>query len=354
MRNIWSLLFLAVLTGAAQATPSPLPPDSFAGEQYIDGRGCVFNRDGHGWTPRIDSQGKAICGFPSSLSVRRTDPDTVSVLPQEDSSAPPDAEKLLREQLAAGLRQGEFTADPHDPEPRREPAIPLGDGGMSAGIEALARQQEVIRASMAGMSPGSDLCARLGYQPDPNPRPILGGDVTQGLCPGMHATEPMERVITGQRVTEGETSARQGQHEKPTAGSVKGTDAEQAVDSGRQAKLSDTAKRPKARTSKVAASAGGSKPVRDEPVSGNAPTPRPKLIPASARYVQIGNFPDDDSAHAAIRKLAAMGFPVARGHERGKDRKHPLILAGPFNDRRSLVAALNMLRGAGYASAVAR
>lgn len=354
MRNIWSLLFLAVLTGAAQATPSPLPPDSFTGEQYIDGRGCVFNRDGHGWTPRLDNEGKAICGFPPSLSARRTDPDTASVLAPGNPPAPQDPETLLREQLAAGLRQGEFTADPRDPEPRREPEIPLGDGGMSAGIEALARQQEVIRASMTGISTGSDLCARLGYQPDPNPRPILGGDVTQGLCPGMHATEPMKRVITGQRVAEGKISARQGQYEKPTAGSVKGTDAEQAVDSGQQAKLSDMAKRPKSRAGKVAAPAGGSKPVRDEPVSGNAPAPRPELIPASARYVQIGSFPDDDSAHAAIRKLAAMGVPVARGHERGKDRKHPLILAGPFNDRRSLVAALNMLREAGYADAVAR
>ncbi|RNF35751.1 SPOR domain-containing protein [Paracoccus methylarcula] len=362
MRNIWSLLFMAALTGAAGATPSPLPPDSFTGEQYIDGRGCVFTRDGHGWTPRLDNRGKAICGFPPSLSARRTDPDTVSVLPPGSPAASPDPEELLLEHLAAGLRQGEFTADPRPPEARLDPAPPADDSKLVAVFGALTRKQDAIRASIAGLSPGSDLCARLGYEPDPDSGPILGGDVTQGLCPGMRAAEPLVRIITGQRLADGNESSRQEQHGNETAPIAKGSEAAGPQESGRPAKVTVVAQRPKSRGDRIEATASVTKRTGDASKPKPArtagaelkPKSKPELIPASARYVQVGSFPDDDGAHEAIRKLAAMGYPVARGHEQGGEQARQLILAGPFRDRRSLVAALNLLRDMGYANAVAR
>lgn len=354
MRNILSMLFAFGLSGIAQATPSPLPPDSYKGEQYIDGRGCVFNRKGHGWTPRLDGQGKAICGFPSSLSVRRTDPDAVSVLAPASPPARPDPEQLLREQLAGELRQGEFTADPREPEIRRPPENKPGDGGMSAEMQALLRQQEAIRASMAGISPSSDLCARLGYVPDPDARPVVGGDVTQGLCPGMHAAAPVSRVVTGQTKTDDEPATSTPQRESPAVQTTGGDNVEKRAESAHVPSLADKVKRPKPRPAKATVAAAGSKPSSGERAMNTPPKPRPELIPATARYVQIGSFPDDEKAGAALRNLSALGLPLLRGQERGQERQMPLILAGPFDDRRSLVAALTMIRKSGYTKAVAR
>lgn len=354
MRNIWSMLFAFGLSGIAQATPSPLPPDSFKGEQYIDGRGCVFNRQGHGWMPRLDNQGKAICGFPSSLSVRRTDPDAVSVLAPANPPAAPDPEQLLREQLVGELRQGEFTADPRELELRRPPENKPGDGGLGAEIQSMLRQQEAIRATMAGISPGSDLCARLGYVPDPDSRPSLGGDVTQGLCPGMHAAAPRTRVVTGPMQSKDEPTTPTPQHERPTVISSNGDHAETPAESSHAPSLTDKLKRPIPRPVKMAVPAAGTRPPAMKRAINTPPKPRPELIPASARYVQLGSFPDDEKAGAALRNLAVMGFPLLRGQERGKEREMPLILAGPFDDRRALVAALTMIRDSGYTKAVAR
>ena len=75
------VLAMLLLGGAAQAAPTPPPPADFAGTQYIDGNGCVFTRSGTDWTARQDGQGQALCGFPPSLDVRRTDPLTERALP---------------------------------------------------------------------------------------------------------------------------------------------------------------------------------------------------------------------------------------------------------------------------------
>lgn len=78
------------------------------------------------------------------------------------------------------------------------------------------------------------------------------------------------------------------------------------------------------------------------------------MIPASARYVQVGAYSDDDNAMIVLRALAARGYPT--GQTRSKDGSKPLraIMAGPFPDRQALIAALNDLRRNGYPSAVAR
>ncbi len=72
MRNVaWMLI---ALTSAAQAEswpgPAEPPPASFAGQQYVDGNGCAFLRAGTPaqtlWIPRINREGKPLCGFPPS------------------------------------------------------------------------------------------------------------------------------------------------------------------------------------------------------------------------------------------------------------------------------------------------
>jgi hypothetical protein len=70
-----------VLAGPAEAGPEPseLPPPDYAGQQYVDSRGCLFLRAGYGgqtlWVPRVTRGGQPLCGYPPSGQGLATDAD---------------------------------------------------------------------------------------------------------------------------------------------------------------------------------------------------------------------------------------------------------------------------------------
>lgn len=78
-----SVAVLAALLGSASAEaqsvsriggPANPPPPGYAGQQFVDNRGCVFLRAGNGgqtiWVPRVGRDRKAMCGVPSSGAAR--------------------------------------------------------------------------------------------------------------------------------------------------------------------------------------------------------------------------------------------------------------------------------------------
>ena len=79
-----------------------------------------------------------------------------------------------------------------------------------------------------------------------------------------------------------------------------------------------------------------------------------EMIPANARYVEIGTYADEANAMAALRRLAGLGYRTAQRDQKVKDNPGKAILAGPFADRQALVAALSRLRANGWPRAVAR
>lgn len=344
MRTAWIIAVL-MMTGAAQGEPVPPPPADFWSGQYIDGAGCVYMRDGDDWVPRQDGAGGPLCGFPPSLDTRRSDPDTVSVLDPLYPEAPPTAEELLIEKLASGLQQGEFTADPAPREARREPPAPPQPPAIVRNIAQIAAQQDKLRAAATGSGDYGDLCAALGYHPAANPKPLIGGDVTQGMCYGMQADIPARRV----------TDRPVPMPADPVPAKPAPVVAEPAEGG---AKAVAVASRPVPAKPEA-------KPEQPQPALKSAvadrrkPQPTPpdglvEMIPASARYVQVGAYTQDQAALATIRRLSDMGYRTGQSYERRDDRSFRLIMAGPFRNRQDLIVALSRLRESGYPHAVAR
>jgi cell division septation protein DedD len=323
MRVLGLVVLVLWLPGRVLAAPEPPPPGDYPGAQYIDSTGCVFVRDGADWTPRVDKEGAPICGFPPSQ-------------PAQASEAPeslPSPEEVLTAVLAEGLRSGDLLAD--------SPAAPLRDAApdpAQAQLDAtLAQQVELdarIRSAMAGRAP-EGLCARLGYRPAQGATPIIGGDVTQGLCPGMAAPDLDPALVTASAALPRDRAVA------PVA--------EPPARAGRQA-ATPAPTRPRKTTATKPASVVARRPA---PVPTTAPASA-EMIPASARYVQIGTYADEANALAALRRLSGMGYRTAQRNEPAEKGTRKAILAGPFADRQALVAALTRLRANGYPRAVAR
>ncbi|WP_282602783.1 SPOR domain-containing protein [Paracoccus sp. PARArs4] len=275
------------LVGVASAAPTPPPPAGFAGDQYIDAQGCVFQRADTGWTARLDGAGTALCGFPPSIAATRV------------AAPEPDAEAVLVEKLTEGLRPEEFAAGPKPTEQRLPPAPARHPDPLQTAIAGAVAIDPVLRQK-AGLSGPQDLCARMGYRPDPDA--VVG----LGLCPGMSVPKPVAATPE-------------------------------------PAPAPSPAVRPK-------------RPAPPKQATPEPPAARPRppgdLIAAGARYVQVGAF-EDAGADAALRRIAAQGHPTAQIRPNG-DKGPRIVLAGPFADRASLAAALAALRSAGFAGAVAR
>lgn len=316
--------------------PSETPPPDFVAAQYIDSAGCVFLRTERGWRARIARDGAPICGYPPTLSARRTDPDgAVALFPKAEEPAGQRIHRELTEAIIPNLRTGELiagedgvaTTDGQAAERRptlldaavvsdegvdrvADDSLRLGD--MLAGAPELSRQMTRGRA-------GDRLCALLGATPqDP-------ADSALGLC----GTSAMPLSTTTAQAADAGDRVRAAQ--APAKESVALQASKQALD------------RPvveKAQATSRTESATGKR--RDEP----------RMIPPGARYVQVGAFRDSDSAERAARELAALGLPVVRS--RKAEGRAQLVLVGPLDGREAIVRIIDRLGHAGYHHVVAR
>ena len=94
--------------------------------------------------------------------------------------------------------------------------------------------------------------------------------------------------------------------------------------------------------------------VVTKPKPEAAPPTGAGMIPAGARYVQVGTYADAANADRAAQAIAAMGYPVLRGKDKVGARAVQFIMAGPFNDRQSIVKAMDGIRRAGFKDAYPR
>ncbi len=86
-----ALLVLALSAGPGLAQelggPAELPPPDFAGQQYVDSKGCLFARAGTPgkvvWVPRVTRDGQRLCGNPpSGRRVPVAEEDGIAAIPE--------------------------------------------------------------------------------------------------------------------------------------------------------------------------------------------------------------------------------------------------------------------------------
>ena len=150
-----------------------------------------------------------------------------------------------------------------------------------------------------------------------------------------------------------------GVKDKPKPESAPKTPAAKAPASAKSATKAPAAKVPAAAAPVAKAPAAAPAPatpaaVAAKPKPETAPSTGGMMIPAGARYVQVGTYADAANADRVAQAIAAMGYPVLRGKDKVGARAVQFIMAGPFNDRQSIVKAMDAIRRAGFKDAYPR
>lgn len=395
----WFLAPAAAL--ALDLRPAENPPEDFAGRQYIDSRGCVFLRSEQGgWDARQTADGQAICGYPPTLSQRGLDgrPRLRALDPDAGKSRAQLVEEALTRAVIPNLRAGELSSDARPLEALPDMGPEPHDTAPMDALRGALQAAPAVRAQMTrDLQPNRRLCALLGYDDAASARggPGALGDPTKGYC-GALPDSDLSRLAFArpigtplQPVTQARPPMAAVPAAKPSAIAapnprLAARSAAMPRDSGkerapaarplaeRRAAASPAAARPPVSGQSMgkpgpAASVAAAPPAaRPAPTASAQATARPTapphsvpsaaprgpgMIPAGARFVQIGRFADADAAERAARTALGLGYPVLRG--KGQDGK-PFLLAGPFDSREAIVRALNGLRRAGFRNAYPR
>lgn len=345
MSNAFRSCLCALVVWLWPAVARPVPPADFAGAQYIDAAGCVMLRQGRDWVPRLMRDGSPDCGYPptplpgGALAGRLVD------LPLAPTGS--EAEARLWAIMAEDMKPGDLRGDagvaaltqapPPPPSPRPHPVA----SNITAALGPAGAQ---ARDLMAGQRPNGRLCDLLGQKISGQQiwgQPILGADPTRGFCPGEGpdiaalalrpaavlplpaATMPPEAAFAAS-----EARARPDAQDR-AAGSTRHT----TPPAPRSAPVSASHSAPGTATAAI-------RPAPGAPIAEG-------MIPAHARYLQLGLYRDPVQAEAAVRRAAALGLPVARG--RPATGTGMVILAGPFDSRQAIVRGYDSLRRAGFA-----
>lgn len=360
---LWQwVMFWFLAPAAALATdlrPAEPPPGDFAARQYIDSRGCVFLRDDRGiWNARLARDGTPICGYPPSLSQRGLDgkPRLRVLDPDAGKTRAELASEALERVVTTQLHDGELASDPRplqvlpDMGPEPHSTQPMDE------LKAALRAAPAVRQGMSrDLQPNRRLCELLGYDGKVAAKTpaagdeAVGQDPTKGYCASLPDTD-LSRLAFARPIGSAKADS------KPTA-SV----AAPVVPSV-PARPDRAVAKPATRTAAAQAPAPQKNVAPTPAAPRSAPAQAPAaaaalsigMIPAGARYVQIGLYRDAPSAERAAQRAIALGYPVVRGRERGQSGQGQMIMAGPFDNREAIVRALDALRKAGFRNALPR
>lgn len=309
--------------------PAETPPPDFTAGQYIDSAGCVFVRTDEGWRGRIDGDGAAVCGYPPTLSARRTGPDREpGLFPEPELPRIARIERELTQAIipnlqAAELAEGNSPGDARNGSGNLVPGAPGNPQALQGEassdplqIGAMVAQAPVLSRQMAGPGRTDRLCALIGGDRSAQ------DDTSLGLCGGTTSLASLAPVSPG----------RKGNGEVGRSAAETGGTKGDSPNAG--------AKKQKARVT----ASGGPAASRAVASAKVLPPDDMRMIPPGARFVQVGSFREAGQAQAAAATLARMGVLVVRGKEGGAE----LVMVGPLDGREAMVRMIERLRRVGY------
>lgn len=361
--------------------PKERPPAGFAGQQYVDSRGCVFLRAGIGgavnWVPRVDRNRKAMCGYPPSTGGR-----AVAAAPAAQAPAPVPAEPKpmpATPRPVAVVRTAEPPPQSYVPAPVRQAQVapvqmprvapvmvpvpapvmaPRTEPSFSGNRIGCTRSAPVP-VRMALTNGGSVVvCTRGDGTLQGLRAPIYSGGAGVGapLTPPVPGVAP--RIVPlGQPsgIGDGRPGARVAAQVTPIPEGYRLAWEDDRLNPLRGVGTAEgQAAQDRLWTRKVPATLAAAAAQSRVTMSAKNATDAPAATAGGRLFVQVGSFGVASNAAGAAARLSALGLPVAQssGHIGGKAVQ--VVLAGPFASPSEAQAALRAARGAGFGDAFLR
>lgn len=382
-------VFLSMTQVGAQSVasvggPSPLPPASFKGQQYVDSRGCVFLKAGYGgqvtWVPRVGRDRKAMCGFPPTFGAK----PAIEVATAAEMAVKPEVEPVAVAPVAKAAPR--VVAAPPVVSVQVAPAKPVvpqvavtpragyetaasGAGKGKIGCYSSAPVAELVRLRNGGTAV---VCTRgdgslTGWRPPIYP---AGAGVGASLSEPVgfaHAGHAGQAAAYGS--DQAYARADQDAIPKPPKGYVLAWTDDRLNPNRAKGTAQGWADQDQVWTRKVPATL-----VEDEPKTRKKARVAPVQVTVSAKnapsgetgtvkstkaakggaYIQVGTFGVPSNADGAASRLKGLGLPVARAKISSGGKAMQIVLAGPFASGAEARAALSMARGAGFGDAFIR
>ncbi|MEZ5754105.1 MAG: SPOR domain-containing protein [Paracoccaceae bacterium] len=387
-------MFVKVLTGAvlasvlgafgalAQSTgdiggPRELPPPGFAGQQYVDSRGCVFLRAGMAgrvnWVPRVDRDRRPMCGYPPSTGGRavaaaapEAAPGPAPVVAPAPAPTPTPAPAPRRVAMAEPPESSYVPAPVRVARPaaapQMAPAAPVvapfvaprvaGQGRIACTTSAPVAQR--LRLTNGGTVV---VCSRGDGTLEGLRAPIYppGAGVGASLSP------PEGRVVPlGQPsgIGSGSREARVAQHSAPVPKGYKPAWQDDRLNPLRGVGTAEgQAAQDQLWTRDLPAQMQGAEVRAETQVTRSTKSAPAEAAPRASSggiFVQVGSFGVPANAAGASARLAGLGLPVAMSKGRIGGKAVQVVLAGPFGSSAEAQAALRAARGAGFGDAFLR
>ncbi|MDP2087079.1 MAG: SPOR domain-containing protein [Gemmobacter sp.] len=378
--------FVFVSVGHAQGrAPAELPPAGYAGQQYVDSKGCLFIRAGFGgqvnWVARIDRARNPICGQTPSTAVMAAAKRDLAVpvaeapQPRIAAAAPVAVATAPRPAAPRGTVPTASYAPPPvtygAPTPLQPVAAPpRAAAQMAAPRIALSPAPEptVMTAPQAAVAPvqGATVgiaVSRTAGCPDHAPvgqvYPLHRGGSLLVCASGPHRLTGLrpgdiERLAEA-RATAHATPVQRSQPDlmapppgyKPAWRDDRlNPQRAQGTAQGHQQMLQVWTDKPPQQLRH---------PAYAQPRKGAASS---KALPVArqegARFVQVGSFGVPENAARAVARLQSLGMPVQVSRAQIKGKPVQVVRAGPFGTEGQAASALQAARGAGFGDAILR
>jgi len=369
--------------------PAEAPPAGFAGQQYVDSRGCLYARAGMGanenWVARIDRARKPICG---QIPTRTQMAEALALLAAPDPVMAPAVPATPRAQARAAAAPAGVTAPAAPPAalqsrpvaaaapvavPMAAPAAPgasstagcpshapwgryfdLRRGGRTLICSNSLERLDQLQGSAATQAAPSSATASVS--------PMMA--MAQAIAPPVALSPSSSQAQLEAEQTARALRARLAEDEalsKPPPG------YKPAWDDGRLNPMRGVRTEAGERQMERVWVPGS--PMKAQPTE-LPPSPVLGQMPAMASItavsgkanggtaqgarVQVGSFADASNAQTVVARIQAMGMPVSLGRGQVRGKSVQVVSAGPFASKAEASAAQAALRGAGFTDSILR